>query len=173
MEAAVKTFFASPRFAVAGASQNSSKFGYQGMYIDNSFEGSIDAHSTAVLAWYHVHGLPVTAINPTSPEIMLPSQAYKTVPSPASLDVPQQTALSVITPPAVTRKLLEEAKSIGIPAVWLQPGSFDEEGLEYAQANFKAAVGGQGGGGAEGWCVLVDGESALQAIDRGWKRQKL
>ena len=134
---------------------------------------SSDTKLSAVLAWYHMHGLPVTAINPTSPEIMLPSTAYKTVPSPSALDVPEQTALSVITPPAVTRKLLEEAKGIGISAVWLQPGSFDEAGLEYAKANFKAAVGGQGGGGGEGWCVLVDGESALQAIDRGWNRQKL
>jgi hypothetical protein len=30
MEAAVRTFFSSPRFAVAGASQDQSKFGYRG-----------------------------------------------------------------------------------------------------------------------------------------------
>lgn len=30
MEAAAKTFFASPRFAVAGASQDTQKFGYKG-----------------------------------------------------------------------------------------------------------------------------------------------
>lgn len=166
-------FFSTPRFAVAGASQNSSKFGYKGKHVQNSFNHCKATHVTTVLAWYHVHGLPVTAINPTSPEIMLGSQAYKTVSSPSALDAPQQTALSLITPPAVTRKLLEEAHSVGIPAVWLQPGSFDEEGLEYAKANFKAAVGGDGGDGGEGWCVLVDGESALQAIDRGWTRQKL
>jgi predicted CoA-binding protein len=127
----------------------------------------------AVLAWYHTHGLPVTPINPASPEIKLPSHAYKTVTAPSALEAPTQTALSVITPPAVTRKILEEAKSIGIPAVWLQPGSFDEEGLEYAKANFEAAVGGRGGQGGEGWCVLVDGESALEAANRDWNSQKL
>jgi len=115
----------------------------------------------------------VTPINPTTPEIKLPSQAYRAVATPSALESPQQTALSVITPPAVTRKILAEAKSIGIQAVWLQPGSFDEEGLEYAKANFEAAVGGRGGEGGEGWCVLVDGESALEAADRDWKSQKL
>jgi predicted CoA-binding protein len=120
-----------------------------------------------------MHGLTVTPINPASPEIKLPSQAYKTVASPSALEAPKQTALSVITPPAVTRKILEDAKNIGIQAVWLQPGSFDEEGLEYAQKNFEAAVGGNGGCGGEGWCVLVDGEAALEAINRDWKSQKL
>jgi hypothetical protein len=45
----------------------------------------------------------------------------------------------------------------------LQPGSFDEEGLEYAKREFKASVGGEGGRGGEGWCVLVDGEGCLKA----------
>lgn len=120
-----------------------------------------------------MHGLPVTAINPTAQEIKLPSQGYRTVASPASLEAPRETALSVITPPRVTRKILEEAKSVGVRAVWLQPGSFDDEILEYAEANFEAAIGGSGGRGGEGWCVLVDGESALEAVNREWSRQKL
>jgi predicted CoA-binding protein len=120
-----------------------------------------------------MHGLPVTPINPGTSEIRLPSQAYKTVKSPAGLDAPLETGLSVITPPAVTMKVLEEAKEIGIPAVWLQPGSFDAKGLEYAKANFDAAVGGRGGQGGEGWCVLMDGESAMETTNRDWNRQKL
>lgn len=172
MDAAVKVFFASPKFAVAGASQNSSKFGYKGMCGESSPSSQV-IEAAVVLAWYHTHGLPVTPINPATSEIKLPSQAYQTVASPSALEVPQQTALSVITPPAVTRKILEEAKSIGIQAVWLQPGSFDDEGLEYAKANFKAAVGGVGGGGGEGWCVLVDGEAAMEDANRDWNSQRL
>lgn len=126
-----------------------------------------------VLAWYHVHGLPVTPVNPTDPEIRLPSRSYKTVPSPSALTKPRETALSIITPPAVTRKVLQEAKVVGVPAVWLQPGSFDEEGLEFAKTNFKAAVGGEGGIGEEGWCILMDGETALKAAERHWSRQPL
>lgn len=49
---------------------------------------------------------------------------------------------------------------MGVRAVWLQPGSFDDEGLEYARKEFKAGIGGAGGRGGEGWCVLVDGDEA-------------
>jgi predicted CoA-binding protein len=173
MEAAVRTFFSSPRFAVAGASQDQSKFGYRGEYALQRKAISLLNHGSAVLAWYHVHGLPVTPVNPRNPEIKLPSRSYLTVASPAALPSPTQTSLSIITPPPITRKVLEEAKVAGVPAVWLQPGSFDKEGLEFAKANFKAAIGGAGGDGNEGWCVLVDGETALKAADRQWTRQKL
>ena len=55
---------------------------------------------------------------------------------------------------------------MGIPGVWMQPGSFDDEGLEFALREFKAAVGGEGGWGGEGWCVLVDGERAAKAAGK-------
>lgn len=60
-----------------------------------------------------------------------------------------------------------------MPAVWLQPGSFDDEGLEYAKKNFKTAVGGEGGRGDEGWCILMDGEDGLAAAGVEWTSQKL
>jgi predicted CoA-binding protein len=113
-------------------------------------------------------------INPTSPSITAhpPSssrelQTYATLPSLSALPSPTTTSVSIITPPKVTMKVLQEAKRLGIPAVWLQPGSFDSEGLEFALREFKdAAVGGDGGRGGEGWCVLVDGERALRAVER-------
>jgi hypothetical protein len=73
--------------------------------------------------------------------------------------------LSIITPPAVTKQVLKEARDAGVKAVWLQPGSFGADELAYAEREFPgAAVGGFGDGtrGAEGWCVLVDGEKALR-----------
>ena len=79
-------------------------------------------------------------------------------------------SLSVITPPAVTKQLLKEAKEAGVPAVWLQPGSFNDDVLQYAQQNFKAAIAGDGGRGGEGWCVLVDGEAGLKVAGREWSR---
>ncbi|KAL5119444.1 hypothetical protein ACEQ8H_002714 [Pleosporales sp. CAS-2024a] len=152
MDAALKTFFASPRFAVAGASSDPSKYGHK------------------VFAWYLRHSLPVTPINPRAPTVNILARDHTTVPSPAALDDPPASSysLSVITPPAVTKQLLKEAKEAGVPAVWLQPGSFDSEGLEYAKANFKAAIGGDGGDGGEGWCVLVDGEEGLRLAGREW-----
>lgn len=59
--------------------------------------------------------------------------------------------------------MLEEAKKLGIKSVWLQPGTFNDEILEGALKDFEYAVGGDGGRGGEGWCVLVDGERAGKA----------
>ncbi|KAF1982703.1 NAD(P)-binding protein [Aulographum hederae CBS 113979] len=157
MEAALKTFFSSPRFAVAGASSDPSKFGHK------------------VLQWYLLHSLPVTPLNPRVPTVSVRSTTYNTVASPASLPSPTETALSVITPPKVTLALLKEAKEAGIKAVWLQPGTFDDEVLEFARQGFEAAIAGmeEGTVGDEGWCVLVDGEDGLRVAGRKWKRGKL
>lgn len=75
----------------------------------------------------------------------------------------------------MTRKVLAEAKSAGVKSVWLQPGSFDEDGMRFAKDNFENAIGGfdAGTSGGEGWCVLVDGESALEAAGKPIQRQKL
>jgi predicted CoA-binding protein len=40
----------------------------------------------------------------------------------------------MVTPPAVTLEVLKDAARLGLPAVWLQDGSFDDAVLEYAQA---------------------------------------
>ncbi|KAF3037637.1 hypothetical protein E8E12_004924 [Didymella heteroderae] len=135
MEAALKTFFSSPRFAVAGASSDPSKFGHR------------------VFAWYLQHSLPATPINPRSPTISVLKRDHTTIPSPSALSDPpaSQYSLSVITPPAITKQLLKEAKEAGVPAVWLQPGSFNDDVLQYAQQNFKAAIAGDGGRGDFQW----------------------
>ncbi|KAK2740743.1 hypothetical protein FQN57_005975 [Myotisia sp. PD_48] len=155
MELALKRFFSSTRFAVAGASTDPSKYGYK------------------LLAWYHQHSLPVTPLNPKAPEIKLPSRSYPTVASPSALPSPSKTSLSIVTPPKVTMNILREAKGVNIPAVWLQPGTFDDEILEYARKNFEAAIAGDGGNGDEGWCVLMDGEDGLEAAGVDWALQKL
>lgn len=173
MEAAAKRFFMSPYFAVVGASQNRAKFGFRSRYHDP--DTVTDANVYPVFAWYHVHALKVTPINPSRSSIDLPSKSYTTVTSPTALSNPSLTALSFLTPPEVTRKALADAKSVGVKSVWLQPGSFDDETMKYAQDNFENAIGGFGQGtvGGEGWCVLVDGENALRAAGKDILRQKL
>ncbi len=76
----------------------------------------------------------------------------------------------MVTPPSVTLEILREARRLGLPAVWLQPGTFDDAVLTFANEKdengepaFAAVVAGNGGRGSEGWCVLVDGETALRA----------
>ncbi|CAK7564556.1 MAG: hypothetical protein SEPTF4163_002450 [Sporothrix epigloea] len=111
------------------------------------------------------HGLPATPINPSSSAITVDGTAHATLANIAALPHPQDTALSVITPPNVTLKVLEEAKKIGITSVWLQPGTWDDAVVEFATtaSNFTDVVAGAGGRGHDGWCVLVDGERALKA----------
>lgn len=62
---------------------------------------------------------------------------------------------------------------MGVPAVWLQPGTYNNEVLDYAYKNFKSVIAGDGGRGSEGWCVLVDGEEGLDEAGVQWTSQKL
>ncbi|KAF2455011.1 CoA binding domain-containing protein [Lineolata rhizophorae] len=156
MEAALRTFFSSPRFAVAGASSDPNKFGHQ------------------IFKWYLAHSLPVAPLNPSSASITVARAAYPALASPAALPNPAATALSVVTPPKVTAALLRDAAAAGVRAVWLQPGSFDGAALAFARGAFAAAVAGEGNvTGGEGWCVLMDGEEALGLAGREWKKVKL
>ncbi|KAL8924127.1 MAG: hypothetical protein Q9172_002836 [Xanthocarpia lactea] len=144
MEVAAKTFFNSRFYAVVGASADKPKFGYK------------------VLAWYHSRHLPVKPVTPYRRSIEVSSNNYSTVSSVGELDSPTETSLSIVTQPHITLKVLHEAKEAGISCVWMQPGSFDNEGLEFAKKEFKAAVGGNDGRAGQGWCVLVDGDIARQ-----------
>lgn len=76
----------------------------------------------------------MTSINPTAPEIAIPILSGKPspcLPSLSALSDPTQASVFLITPPPVTLQALKEAKSLGIPAVWLQQGTFDDEVLAY------------------------------------------
>ncbi|KAG7133912.1 hypothetical protein HYQ45_007987 [Verticillium longisporum] len=159
-EAAARIFFSSPLFAVVGASSNPAKFGHK------------------IFAWYHAQSISATPVNPTAATVTALGQEHAAVPNLSALPRPKETSVSIITPPAAMLKVLKEARELGIPAVWLQPGSFDDAVIAYAREEgaFNAVVAGDGGRGHEGWCVLVDGERALKAAgklgepDRGLER---
>jgi predicted CoA-binding protein len=126
--------------------------------------------------WYLQHALHATPLNPRASSVTVGKKEYPTLASPSQLPLPKETSLSVITPPKITLGLLKEAKEVGIPAVWLQPGAFDDEVLAYAKEAFpNAAVAGfeDGTVGGEGWCVLVDGENSLRAAGKEVKRTRL
>ncbi|KAK2626359.1 hypothetical protein QTJ16_004621 [Diplocarpon rosae] len=157
-EAAARAFFTAPEFAVVGASSDPTKFGHK------------------IFTWYTHHNLPVTPINPSSSTIKafppypaLEIQSYPTLPNLHALPNPSSTSVSIVTPPKVTLKVLEEAKELGVKSVWLQPGTFDDAVLKFAFAEFESAVAGDGGRGGEGWCVLVDGEKAAKAAGKSFK----
>lgn len=171
MDKAAKLFFSSPRFAVAGASSDPRKFGNRSKYTTNTMSSDQSTHCLAVFAWYLTHGITPTPLNPGNPSVTVMDEEYATKPSPSKLEHPTETSLSVITAPPITMKLLKEAKEVGVKAVWLQPGTFDDEVMRYAKSAFPGAVvGGNGGGGSEGWCVLVDGEWAMKEAGRAGGR---
>ncbi|KAK5111640.1 hypothetical protein LTR62_004744 [Meristemomyces frigidus] len=152
MQSAARLFFTSTHYSVAGASSVPSKFGHR------------------IFAWYLSQNLPAIPLNPTCSSITVRRNEFETVASPSLLKDPKNTSLSVVTPPSVTAKLLREAKSAGVKAVWLQPGSFGQEEMQYARKAFPgAAIGGFDDGtvGGEGWCVLVDGETYMSGNKDG------
>jgi len=101
-----KTFLRSPFFAVVGASKDQNKFG------------------TKVLNWYKARSFNVTPIHLKEKEL----EGLETLRSITELPSPTETSISIITPPKVTLGILEQAKELSIPYIWLQPGAEDEDG---------------------------------------------
>jgi len=121
-----------------------------------------------VHAWYLERDLDVTPINPASATVTVAGKDHTTKPNLTELPNPKNTAVSIITGPSVTVNVLKEAQSIGIPSIWLQPGTYDNDVLSLALADgaFESVVYGDGGRGHDGWCVLVDGDRALQGAGK-------
>lgn len=104
------------RIAVVGASNNTAKYG---SIITRNLAGK---------------GYTVLPINPAETEVH-GLAAYPTLAdAPGPIDI-----VDFVTPPAVTKKVLEEVGRLGLPAVWLQDGSFDDEVLAMLEgASFRA-----------------------------------
>lgn len=95
-------------YAVVGASRDETKYGHK-VLEDLKGEG------------YHV-----VPVNPKADEV-LGLKAY-----PSLRDVPGRIDVVVcVVPPQVTEKAVEEAASLGIGKVWMQPGSSSEKAVAY------------------------------------------
>lgn len=121
----IDEFFSSPAFAVAGASNNRSKFGNK------------------VLRCYLQHGKAVTPVHPAASEI----EGIKTVPSIKALP-PEVRSVSIITSPEVTLKLVQEAIACGICNIWMQPGAEHPDAIKLCHENKINLI-------ADGTCILV------------------
>jgi len=97
------------RIAVVGASNNPSKYG------------------NVIVRNLASKGYTVLPVNPREREIAgIPAfPNLSAVPAPIHI-------VDVVTPPAVTTGILEEAARLGLPAVWLQDGSYDDATLAVA-----------------------------------------
>ncbi len=125
LDARIAAFLDGEVFAVIGASTDRGKYGNK------------------VLRCYRQNRREVFPINPKADEV----EGLKAYPTLASL--PKQVhGLSIITPPAVTEQIVEEAGRLGIQHLWMQPGAESDKAIARARELGMNVIGGDA-------CVLV------------------
>lgn len=122
----VDHFFGSRAFAVVGASNDRRKFGNK------------------VLRCYWDHGRVAYAVNPHRDNI----EGRPCYPDLASLPEPVD-AVSLITPPEISERIVDEAARAGIERLWFQPGAESARAIAKARAHGMKVIAG-------GPCVLVE-----------------
>lgn len=121
----IQQFLAGRRFAVVGASVDREKYGNK------------------VLRAYLQNQRDVVPVNPSAGEIEgVPAYANLAA-IPDAID-----GVSIVTPPKVTEKVVEEALARGIKNIWLQPGAESQPAIEAARRAGANVIAG-------GPCVLV------------------
>ena len=121
----IETFLAGDRFAVVGASRDRSKYGNK------------------VLRAYQQNDRPVDPINPNADQV----EGLTAYPDLASLPQPVH-GISIITPPEVTERIIEDAATVGVQHVWMQPGAESEVAVQKARDHGINVIAG-------GPCILV------------------
>ena len=121
----IEAFLAGEVFAVVGASKNREKYGNK------------------VLRAYVQNGKQVVPVNPRETEI----EGLACRADLASIEG-RVDGVSIITPPAVTEKVIDQVAAAGIKHVWMQPGSESPGAIDRAEALGLNAIGG-------GPCILV------------------
>ena len=119
------TFLTAKTFAVAGASRDRSKYG------NKVFQALVASGRTAY------------PLNPSAPEV----EGHQAFPSISDLpDVAE--SLSIVTPPHVTREIIQQAIAAGVKNIWMQPGAEDSHGSKLAREAGLNVI-------DDGSCVLV------------------
>ena len=121
----IDRFLASAAFGVVGASPRREKYGNK------------------VLRCYQQAGRTAIPVNPREREI----EGVACVASVLELP-PEVKSLSMITPPAVTERIVGEAISHGIEHIWMQPGAESEAAIAVCREAGVNVI-------ADGSCVLV------------------
>jgi predicted CoA-binding protein len=121
----IQRFLTGRRFAVVGASTDRAKYGNK------------------VLRVYLQNHRDVVPINPNAEEVE-GVRAYRDLASvPDEID-----GVSIITPPAVTEKVVEQALQRGIKHIWMQPGAESTAAIAAAETSGANVIAG-------GPCILV------------------
>ena len=121
----VARFLESPAYGVVGASPRRHKYGNK------------------VLRCYQQNGRRAIPVNPNEREVE-GAACVATV-----LDLPDDVqSISVITPPPITERVVEQAIRRGIKHVWMQPGAESDRAIADCEAAGINVI-------ADGSCVLV------------------
>lgn len=121
----ISRFLASPAFGVVGASSRRHKYGNK------------------VLRCYQQNGRRAIPVNPRE-QVIEGATCVASV-----LELPDDVmSISVITPPAITERVVEEAARKGIENVWMQPGAESEQAIATCEAAGINVI-------ADGSCLLV------------------
>jgi predicted CoA-binding protein len=121
----IDAFLAAEKYGVAGASADRAKYGNK------------------VLRCYLQNGKQVIPVNPKEQSI----EGIKCVATVADLPA-DVVSLSVITPPAITEKVVEEAIIGGIKNIWMQPGASSPAAVARCKEAGINVI-------ADGSCILV------------------
>lgn len=121
----IARFLSSPAFGVVGASTSRDKYGNK------------------VLRCYLQKRRRVVPVHPREPVI----EGVRCVPSVADLPADVKS-VSIITPPAVTEQVVEQAIARGLENVWMQPGAESARAVARCEAAGLNVIG-------DGTCVLV------------------
>ena len=126
MNEQIKLFFTSKNYGVVGASINKEKFGNK------------------VLCCYIKNKKPVVPVNPVE-SVIEGLACVKHV-----ADLPDDAkSISVITPPASTSKIVDEAIRKGITSIWMQPGAQSDLAVQKCKEHGINVI-------ADGHCILVE-----------------
>ncbi|MFN8655910.1 MAG: CoA-binding protein [Candidatus Obscuribacterales bacterium] len=122
----IRQFLAAPSYAVVGASNNPRKWSHR------------------CYSCYKEKNLKTYAVNPNETTV-LGDPTY-----PDLLSLPEKVeAVSIITPPPVTEKVIDDAIASGVKFVWMQPGAESFAAVQKAEAAGLTVIHG-------GACVLVE-----------------
>lgn len=125
IDARIEQFLQSEVFGVVGASSKRHKYGNK------------------VLRCYQQNQRRAIPVNPVEKEI----EGLPVIARVADLPAEVQS-LSLITPPQVTERVVEEAAAKGIRNIWMQPGAESERAIAYCEEQGINLI-------ADGSCVLV------------------
>jgi len=125
MENTVKSFLNQKSFVIAGSFRNETKYAYR------------------ILKKLKDKGYTVYPVNPGIKEVDR-IKCYANV-----NDIQEEVDVAnLVTPPAVTEKIVVDCKKKGIKKIWLQPGAESQKAIRFCKENNMEIV--------YGICVLIE-----------------